>query len=66
MTYAGIKSMIYCGVDKDDPRVKKAYEWIKKNYSVEKNPGMPESACQVGPVLLLSHDGQVPRRAGRR
>src|SRR5207249_6232891 len=24
MTYAGIKSMIYCGVSKDDPRVQKA------------------------------------------
>src|SRR5262249_40056738 len=27
MTYAGIKSMIYCGVSKDDPRIQKAYEW---------------------------------------
>jgi squalene-hopene/tetraprenyl-beta-curcumene cyclase len=42
MTYAGIKSMIYCGVDKDDPRIKKAYEWIQKHYTVETNPGMPE------------------------
>jgi squalene-hopene/tetraprenyl-beta-curcumene cyclase len=41
MTYAGIKSMIYCGVSKDDERVTKAYEWIQKNYSVDKNPGMP-------------------------
>jgi squalene-hopene/tetraprenyl-beta-curcumene cyclase len=42
MTYAGVKSMIYCGVAKDDPRVKKAYEWIQKNYTVDRNPGMPE------------------------
>lgn len=42
MTYAGIKSMIYCGVSKDDPRMKKALEWIKKNYSVDANPGMPK------------------------
>lgn len=41
MTYAGIKSMIYCGVSKDDPRYKKAYEWITKNYTLEANPGMP-------------------------
>lgn len=41
MTYAGIKSLIYCGVSKDDPRIKKAYEWIRKNYTVERNPGMP-------------------------
>lgn len=42
MTYAGIKSLIYCGVSKDDPRIKKAFEWIQKNYSVDANPGMPE------------------------
>ena len=66
MTYAGIKSMIYCGVTKDDPRIKKAYEWIQHNYTVDKNPGMPEAALAVGPVLLLQHDGQVPRHARHR
>jgi squalene-hopene/tetraprenyl-beta-curcumene cyclase len=48
MTYAGIKSMIYCGVSKDDPRVKKAYEWIQNNYSVDQNPGMPEIRAKWG------------------
>jgi squalene-hopene/tetraprenyl-beta-curcumene cyclase len=48
MTYAGIKSMIYCGVSRDDPRVKKAFEWIQKNYSVDKNPGMPEQRADWG------------------
>src|SRR5262249_59536152 len=48
MTYAGIKSLIYCGVDKDDERVKKAYEWIKKNYTVDRNPGMPGERGQWG------------------
>jgi squalene-hopene/tetraprenyl-beta-curcumene cyclase len=41
MTYAGIKSLIYCGVKKDDERIQKAYEWIRKHYSVDENPGMP-------------------------
>jgi squalene-hopene/tetraprenyl-beta-curcumene cyclase len=43
MTYAGIKSMIYCGVSKDDPRMKKAMEWIQKHYTVDANPGMPKA-----------------------
>jgi squalene-hopene/tetraprenyl-beta-curcumene cyclase len=43
MTYAGIKSMIYCGVSKDDPRMKKALEWIQKHYTVDANPGMPKA-----------------------
>jgi squalene-hopene/tetraprenyl-beta-curcumene cyclase len=48
MTYAGIKSLIYCGVSKDDARVKKAYEWIQKHYSVDDNPGMPEVRKEWG------------------
>jgi squalene-hopene/tetraprenyl-beta-curcumene cyclase len=40
MTYAGLKSMIYAGLKKDDPRVKAAWAWIAKNYTVEMNPGM--------------------------
>src|SRR5918997_2747357 len=48
MTYAGIKSLIYCGVSKDDERVKKAYEWIRNNYTVDKNPGMPRMRSQWG------------------
>jgi squalene-hopene/tetraprenyl-beta-curcumene cyclase len=41
MTYAGVKSMIYCGVSKDDPRMKKAIDWLRRHYTVEENPGMP-------------------------
>jgi squalene-hopene/tetraprenyl-beta-curcumene cyclase len=48
MTYAGIKSMIYCGVGKNDERYKKALEWITKNYTVDANPGMPPELAQRG------------------
>lgn len=41
ITYAGIKSMIYAGVDKNDRRVQEALKWVKKNYSMEVNAGMP-------------------------
>ena len=40
MTYAGLKSMVYAGVDKDDQRVKAAMSWIKKHYNLSENPGM--------------------------
>ncbi len=48
MTYSGIKSMIYCGVGKEDPRMKKALEWIGKNYTLDSNPGMPQKNSQRG------------------
>jgi len=38
MTYAGLKSMIHAGVGPDDPRVKAALGWIRKNYDVKSNP----------------------------
>jgi squalene-hopene/tetraprenyl-beta-curcumene cyclase len=40
MTYAGLKSMIYCGVGPDDPRVQAATKWIRQHYTVAENPGM--------------------------
>jgi squalene-hopene/tetraprenyl-beta-curcumene cyclase len=48
MTYAGVKSLIYCGVGKDDPRIKKAYEWITRHYTLDENPGMPKARAQWG------------------
>jgi squalene-hopene/tetraprenyl-beta-curcumene cyclase len=48
MTYAGIKSLIYCGVPKGDPRIAKAFEWIQKNYTLDRNPGMPEFRKERG------------------
>lgn len=40
MTYAGIKSFIYAGVDKNDPRVQAAYHWIQQNFTLDENPGL--------------------------
>ncbi|MGB7159523.1 MAG: prenyltransferase/squalene oxidase repeat-containing protein [Tepidisphaeraceae bacterium] len=40
MTYAGLKSMIYAGLTKDDPRVRAAWDWISRNWTLEENPGM--------------------------
>ncbi|PCJ58266.1 MAG: hypothetical protein COA79_13490 [Planctomycetota bacterium] len=37
MTYAGILSMIYADLGKDDPRVKGAMEWVSKNFNLTNN-----------------------------
>lgn len=42
VTYAGFKSLIYANLDRDDPRMVAAMDWISKNYALEVNPGMPE------------------------
>ncbi len=43
MTYAGLKSMIFAGVGKEDPRVVAAVEWLRKHYTFEENPGMGQA-----------------------
>lgn len=40
MTYAGLKSYIYCGVSKSDPRAQAAWDWIRAHYTVMEHPGM--------------------------
>jgi squalene-hopene/tetraprenyl-beta-curcumene cyclase len=40
MTYAGLKSMIYAGLEPSDPRVTAATDWIRQHYSLADNPGM--------------------------
>jgi squalene-hopene/tetraprenyl-beta-curcumene cyclase len=40
MTYAGLLSFIYADLQAEDPRVAAALEWLKKNYTLEENPGM--------------------------
>jgi squalene-hopene/tetraprenyl-beta-curcumene cyclase len=40
MTYAGLKSMIYAGLARDDPRVKAAWTYITHHYTLDENPGL--------------------------
>jgi squalene-hopene/tetraprenyl-beta-curcumene cyclase len=43
MTYAGLKSMIFAGLGRDDPRVKAAIAWLSKHYTFAENPGMGDA-----------------------
>jgi len=40
MTYAGLKSYLYADLKRDDLRVKAAVEWLRRNYTVDENPGL--------------------------
>jgi squalene-hopene/tetraprenyl-beta-curcumene cyclase len=43
MSYSGLKSMLFAGVTKDDPRVKAVVKWIGKHYDLTKHPGQGEA-----------------------
>lgn len=48
MTYAGFKSMLYADLKRDDPRVKSAFEWIRRYYTLDQNPNMPAPQAHEG------------------
>jgi squalene-hopene/tetraprenyl-beta-curcumene cyclase len=48
MTYAGFKSMLYAEVKRDDVRVQKALSWIRRHYTLDANPNMPEKQSREG------------------
>jgi len=40
MTYAGFKSLIYAGLSPDDIRVRAAFDWVRRNFTFDENPGL--------------------------
>lgn len=53
MTYAGFKSYAYAALKRDDHRVAAAWDWIRRNYTVTRNPGMPPGRAQEGYYYYL-------------
>lgn len=39
MTFAGLKSLLFCNVPKTDQRVQDALKWIRGNFTVSEHPG---------------------------
>ena len=40
ISYAGLLSYIYANLRQDDPRVLAVLDWLRRNFTVEENPGM--------------------------
>lgn len=40
ITYVGLLAMVYANVSRDDVRVRSAYQWSTRHWSLEQNPGM--------------------------
>ena len=48
MTYAGFKSLLYAGLKHDDRRVQAALGWIRRHWTLEHNPNMPDQRSKEG------------------
>ena len=61
MTYAGLKSMIYAKMDRNDYRVRAAVDYARRHYTVTENPGMGTQAL----YFLFKCHAQGTERLGR-
>ncbi len=43
LTYAQLKSMIYAGLSRNDPRVRRMVRWIRRHYTLKVNPASNSS-----------------------
>lgn len=42
ITYAGLLALVYCDVDRADPRVQSALNWVSRHWTLDENPGMQD------------------------
>ncbi|WP_020585332.1 prenyltransferase/squalene oxidase repeat-containing protein [Desulfobacter curvatus] len=71
MTYAGLLSFTFADLGKNDPRVQAAYEWLKKNYTLDENPGLGQQGLYyyyytMAKALTLCGDDNFVLEDGQR
>lgn len=71
MTYAGLKSYLYCSLDRDDERVQAAWTWIRDTFDVRQNPRMGADGLYyyyhtMAKTLDVWNERVVIDRAGKR
>lgn len=71
MSYAGLLSLIYADLDKDDPRVKSVMKWLGANYTLEENPGLGDQGLYyyyhaMTKALVAAQIDQLPLADGKK
>nr|WP_321402701.1 prenyltransferase/squalene oxidase repeat-containing protein [uncultured Desulfobacter sp.] len=71
MTCTGLLSFAFTDFEKDDLRVQAAYEWLKRNYTLDENPGLGQQGLyyyyySMAKALTLYGDDNFVRENGRR
>jgi squalene-hopene/tetraprenyl-beta-curcumene cyclase len=53
MTYALLKSYIFAGLPRDDPRMQAAWKWLREHYTLDVNPGFEATGDPAAPYQGL-------------
>lgn len=65
MTYALLRCYHLAGVDGNDPRVQAAVRWIEANWTLDRNPGMPEKQAGEGLYYMYMTMGKALSASGK-
>jgi squalene-hopene/tetraprenyl-beta-curcumene cyclase len=65
ISYVAWKSMIYAGLNSQDPRVQDVYNWCRQYWTFEKNPNFPPSRAQQGMYFYYLALARALQAAGR-
>ena len=65
ITYVGFLSLLHAGLTKNDPRVKAAYAWFARNWTLDANPNMPKARNQQGMYFYYNAFSRSLRGFGR-
>jgi len=71
MTYAGFKSMLYAGLDPSDVRVRAAFDWIRRHFTFDENPGLGQQGLYyyyhtMSRALVASQQHEIETGEGDR
>ena len=69
ITYAGLLSLVYAHVSREDPRVVSAVDFAARHWTLEENPGMGAQGLffyynVMARALATANMGAIPRKAG--
>ena len=69
ITYSGLLALVYCNLDRTDPRVRSAVDWTARHWTLEENPGVGDQGLYffydiVSRALSAAGLETIPRIAG--
>jgi squalene-hopene/tetraprenyl-beta-curcumene cyclase len=70
LTLGGLKSLLFAGVPKDDPRVQAGLAWLRQNYALAQNPGLDQGGLyyyyyMFASGLIFLQEDRLADSAGR-
>ncbi len=66
ITYSGLLSLVYCRLDRTDPRVRSTIDWVSRHWTLEENPGVGDQGLYffydiISRALSVAGIDEIPR-----